>query len=217
MWIRILPALSLSVLLAQAPPPARDAKADTVLKLHLKARGGVAKLKALKSLRISGQQLLLPAERGIPWRMEQARPNRFREEITVQGMVEVHTFNGAEGWTRIPWAPDLKLKPMTAEQISVLRESHFDDPWLEALEGPVQLQYQGTSFFNRVPVYVVSLRLGPGDELVGHFDQEFGLEIMRERVHRELGTERKVRTEFQEWRMVEGVAFPFEVTTRAMG
>jgi hypothetical protein len=208
---------ALAQVLAQAPPsPAVDAKALIVLQRHLRVRGGVEALRSVNSLRLAGQQLLLPVEVGIPWRREQLRPNRFREEITVQGMVEVHTFNGNEGWVLIPWSRERTAQPMPAEQVEVLKEMDFEDPWLLALDQAAELRYVGPSAFNRVPVFGVSRRLGPQDELVGWFDQEVGLEVMRERIHREMGSEYKVRTEFQNWHTVKGIAFPFEIVHRAV-
>ena len=196
---------------------AQDPKAQAVLVRHLKARGGVEKLKALKSVRMIGWRLLLPAERGIPWKKEMARPNKFREEITVQGMVEVHTFNGTEGWVRTPWAPNKNAEPITAEQVKALQDEPFDDVWIQALDHPEALHFRGAARFNGVNVVEVQWELGPGDELVGQFDQETGLEVMRERIHREMGNEFKIRTETKEWRTVGGLAFPFDLIHRAVG
>ncbi len=193
---------------------AQDAKALAILNKHLKVRGGVERLKAMKTLRIKGWELLYPVEAGLPWKLEQSRPNKFREEATVHGMVEVHTFNGTEGWITIPWAKDFKAKPMTAEQVEALKENSFDDPWISALEHPADLHYQGSTRFNGTPVWQVQWTLGPGDELVGFFDQEVGLEIMRERVHREMGNEYKVRWESERWQTVKGIAFPYETVRR---
>lgn len=199
------------------PISAQDAQAQAVLNKHLRLRGGIERLKALKSIRMRGWQLLLPSEAGIPWRMEQARPNRFREEITVQGMVEVHTFNGSEGWVLIPWGKDRAPKAMPQEQVDYLKEGAFDDPWIAALEHPQDLHFRGASRFNGVAVWEVQWSLGAGDDLIGQFDQATGLEIMRERVHREMDNEIKIRTESQLWQTVNGIAFPYIVTRRAVG
>lgn len=215
MWLRSLLSLSLVALQAQVPA-AVDPKALVVIQRHLRVRGGVERLRSVTSLRMAGQQLLLPAEFGIPWRQEQVRPNRFREEITVQGMVEVHTFNGTEGWVLIPWARERGPQPMPPEQVEVLKEMDFEDPWLQALDQQAELRYVGPSVFNRIPVFGVSRKMGPQDEVVGWFDQEVGLEVMRERIHREMGEVYKVRTELREWRTVKGIAFPFEIVHRAV-
>jgi hypothetical protein len=195
---------------------AQDTKALAILQKHLRVRGGVEKLKAMKTLRIKGWELLYPVEAGLPWKLEQSRPNKFREEATVHGMVEVHTFNGTEGWITIPWAKENKPKAMTPEQVDALKENDFDDPWIQALEHPQDLHYQGPTRFNGTPVLQVQWTLGNGDELVGYFDQEVGLEIMRERIHREMGNEYKVRWESLRWQTVKGIAFPFETVRRAV-
>lgn len=208
-------------LLAQAPGPALsspvgDPQAHSVVQRHLRVRGGVERLRSVKSLRLIGQQLLLPVEVGIPWRREELRPNRFREEITVQGMVEIHTFNGTEGWVQIPWSRERAAQPMPPEQVEVLKEMDFEDPWLLALDLGAELRYVGPSAFNRTPVVGVARRLGAGDELVGWFEQASGLEVMRERIHREMGAEFKIRTEFQDWHTVKDIAFPFSIVHRAV-
>jgi hypothetical protein len=171
----------------------------------------------MKTLRIRGWRLLLPSEVGVPWAFEQARPHSFREELTLQGMVEVHTYNGTEGWTRTPWARERQAKAMSPEELAALKELDFDDPWIGALDHPEGLSFQGTKYFNSVPCFVVRWTLDGSNDVEGYFDQEVGLEVMRDHVHHEMGMETKNRSEFQEWRTVKGIAFPYEVTHRLMG
>ncbi|MFX4435520.1 hypothetical protein ABTA38_19455, partial [Acinetobacter baumannii] len=69
------------------------------------ARGGLAKLRAIKSLRLTGRAVYSEGGFQQEFAVGQliARPGKVRSETTLQGLTQVEAFDGAEGWQLNPF------------------------------------------------------------------------------------------------------------------
>ena len=88
--------------------PAGSASAltmDEILARYVEARGGAAKIEAIKSLRATGKVVFGGGESAIEaaWGRLQKRPGMIRSEITLQGLTAVEAFDGQEGWSLSPF------------------------------------------------------------------------------------------------------------------
>ena len=86
--------------------------ADELVSKNIEAKGGLDKIKAVKTLRITGraEQSDNPPVGVI---IEHERPDEIRQDIIVAGMTMVQAYDGKEGWmiqpfggkkTRSSWA-----------------------------------------------------------------------------------------------------------------
>src|SRR5262249_30229535 len=72
---------------------------DEVYGKYIEARGGAAKLGALKSVRFTGKGMFGPDGRfQAEWALLLQRPGMVREEVTLQGLSAVDAWDGKEGW-----------------------------------------------------------------------------------------------------------------------
>src|SRR6266508_5688372 len=78
---------------------------DEILESYVEARGGAAKIVAIKSLRATGKVVFGGGEFAIEeaWARLQKRPGMIRSEITLQGLTAVEAFDGQEGWSLSPF------------------------------------------------------------------------------------------------------------------
>jgi hypothetical protein len=194
---------------------AQDPTAEAILSKHLAARGGVARLKAVDSIRITGVQVLTPSPIEIPMVIEQRRPNLQRVEMNVKGMVEVQTFDGTEGWIRTPWAANKSARPMEPEEIKALTEHDFDTPYLNWKEKGWKAEYLGTVAVEGRTLQKVQVTVSNTESIIGIFDGQTFQEVQRENVYRELGNQVKLMSLFSDYRLVQGMSFPFNTLIRA--
>src|SRR5213593_2758517 len=84
---------------------ARALTVDEVLARNTEARGGLAKLRAIKSVRATGKALLGGEEYSIEaqWAQVQKRPGMVRNETTLQGLSDVEAWDGADAWAVQPF------------------------------------------------------------------------------------------------------------------
>jgi outer membrane lipoprotein-sorting protein len=87
--------LSLTIaaaILAAAPAAAQTA--DEIIAKNLAAKGGLERLRAVKTIRMTGRMTVGPGIEA-PIVLEIKRPNSMRMDITVQGMVGSQAYDGA--------------------------------------------------------------------------------------------------------------------------
>lgn len=90
-------ALALGLLPAA---PARTQTVDQIIARYLEARGGLARIRAVQTLRFTGSMTLDDVR--APLVLELKRPNRMRTEFEVQGRKAVRAFDGKQGWAILP-------------------------------------------------------------------------------------------------------------------
>ena len=103
-------AMFVPAVMAQAPAALT---VDQVVAKHLEARGGVAKIKAVKSLKATGKMSMGPME--APFSLSLKRPMMARMEFTIQGMTGIQGFDGSNGWALMPFGGKKDPEPMTAD------------------------------------------------------------------------------------------------------
>jgi hypothetical protein len=93
----------LSILLAVAfcTALASAQTAEELVAKNLAAKGGIDKIKAIKSLRITGNFRQGPFSAGFTQAAK--APNLLRVTITIQGMGLVQAYDGASGWQINPF------------------------------------------------------------------------------------------------------------------
>jgi hypothetical protein len=73
---------------------------DDVVRRYLEARGGLAKLRAVQSLRLTGT-MELPGV-SAPYVLELKRPGKMRTEFTVEGRKGIRAWDGRTAWEQLP-------------------------------------------------------------------------------------------------------------------
>ena len=99
--------------LALGATSARAQTVDDVVRRYLEARGGLAKLRAVQSLRLTGT-MEVPGTPPIPFSIELKRPAKMRTEFTVEGQKGVRAYDGRVAWSRLP-LPGATAQPMGPE------------------------------------------------------------------------------------------------------
>src|SRR5437667_3089150 len=76
--------------------------ADELIAKNIQAKGGMDKIKAIKTVRMTGKLDGAGGFTGLVGQ-ENMRPNVVRETFTVQGMTQVQAYDGSLGWRIRPF------------------------------------------------------------------------------------------------------------------
>ena len=76
--------------------------ADELIAKNMAARGGLEKLKAVKTMRLTGKMKV--GDDTMPSLLELKRPNMSRWQFTFDGQTAVQAFDGKAGWMWMPFA-----------------------------------------------------------------------------------------------------------------
>jgi len=192
--------------------------ADDVVNAYLKARGGLDKVKTVKSERVTANVTLQPGTEAVLV-YERKRPLKVHMEITLNGASFVRVYDGkSAGWVYNPFTPNAAVVPMTPEEIrGVAEESDLDGPFVEYKAKGNQLEYLGTEELNGKPARKLKLTTKSGEISYCFFDPASGL-ILRIQSTRKI-KEQDVpwQTDFRDFRDVDGLKYPFVVESGAVG
>src|SRR6266545_5543157 len=91
----------LALILSLAETSAQALTLNEVITRHINARGGAARLKAIRSLRLTGTVTFGRRDRKIEagWGTAYKRPGLIRTEVTLQGVTAINAFDGKQGWS----------------------------------------------------------------------------------------------------------------------
>lgn len=122
------------VLLLQAPAQTVEMAGlptvDELVALNIESRGGLERLKSVKSLRLTGVMTAAPGKEA-PVTLELKRPNKVRLEFRFQGMTGIQAFDGERAWAKLPFRGGDEAEALgAAETDAVRQQADFDGPLL---------------------------------------------------------------------------------------
>jgi len=213
--MRKLAFLFLSVLLAL---PVAAQSADDILAKYLAARGGLDKIKAVQSERVTGTISFGPGEEG-PFVVERARTLKMHMEFNLNGQVIIRTYDGrSKGWTYNPFVPNPTVQPMTeADLRSIFEEADFDGPFVDYKSKGNQIELAGKEDVEGKPAFKLKLTNRNGDISYFFFDAATHL-LLKWQGNRKLGDKEVPWVSFfRDFREVNGLKYPFLIESEELG
>ena len=207
MSIRALPVCL--ILLAAAPLAAQSP--SEILDRHLKAMGGIEKVRSVHSIRMKGA---IQAALGLtlPVLMEAARPDKVRMEIHSDERDFLRVFDGTKGWVSDP-EKNGDLRPFTAEETKAAQAASFDGELFEPEARGARVELEGRELFNQRDTYRLKVTEKDGAWSRHWVDAELFLEFQ---VEHEMDTSEGKRTEttrYSDFRIVDGLPLAFHIVT----
>jgi len=210
----------LAVLALSAAASASAFTADELIAKNLAARGGLDRIRAIQSLRTSGQVRLggggfsldLASTRLVK------RPAMWRQEVSWQGLTAVTAYDGAVGWQVQPFQGRLDPEKMAADDLKPLRLSaDLDGPLVDYRAKGYTVEYEGTEDVDGTDAHKLKVGLGGGDVRYVYLDPDHFLEIRVLDQLRVRGAEGEQETDLGDYEQVNGVWMPFSIESGAKG
>lgn len=212
----------LALLLAAAPALVAQAPAltaDQVIARHLEAEGGVARMKAVKSRRMSGHLVGAPME--ILLVAENRRPASFRVDVMLQGQTQSTGFDGKAGWRVNPFAGyggSKAAEPMTADEVKDAEvQADMDGPLVDYAAKGHKVEYLGTESVEGAPAHKLRVTLKNGNTTTMYFDADSFLKVKETSKRVMRGQEVEIESVFGDYKEVGGLLFPHSVEQGAVG
>ena len=184
--------------------------ADEILAKVLAARGGVDKLRAITSERVSGQ--ISFGDVTGPFVVELKRPLKMHMQLTIQNQTMVRVYDGKQGWANNPFAGKMEPEAMSEEELkNITEESDFDGPLVDYKSKGNQIELVGKDKFEDKEVWRLKLTTKNGDVRIYLFDANSFLLLKWEGNRRFQDQEIPVESHFSDYREVGGVKFAFAI------
>ena len=190
---------------------------DVVVARHLDARGGVERLAAVQSLRLTGRAVAGPAHQARV-RREIQRPGRIRTEFTLQGVTAVRACNEGACWQVAPLQGLIDPEPMPPEATrEALGQADIDGPLVGWKGKGHRVTLVGRESFDGREVFRLETTLADGTVRHDLIDSESHLLLRTEAKRLVRGRLRDTAVTFGDYREVGGVQFAHSIEVTAEG
>jgi hypothetical protein len=186
--------------------------ADELIAKNIQAKGGMEKIKAIQSIRMTGK---FDGGGGFTASVGQvnARPNLLRETFTLQGMTAVQAYDGATAWQIQPF--DGKKDPVLMGEDDLrdlLLDADLDGPLVDYKVKGSTVEYLGHDVVDGDDALRLKITLKNGDIIYDYLDPDTYMEIRKEIQQFIRGSVRDRVVGLGSYKPVAGVMFPFSIS-----
>jgi outer membrane lipoprotein-sorting protein len=184
---------------------------DEIIAKVIAARGGLDKMRAIHSERVSGK--ISFSDVSGPFVVELKRPLKMHMQLTIQNQTMVRVYDGqSQGWANNPFAGKMNPDAMTEDELkNITEESDFDGPLVDYKSKGNQVELVGKDKVNDKDVWRVKLTTKNRDVRFYLFDANSFQLLKWEGQRKYEGKELPVESYFSDYREVGGLKFAFAI------
>lgn len=190
--------------------------ADEVIAKNIQAHGGLEKVKAVKSVRITGK--FNQGSFRAAFRQENKRPDKVREENIIQGLTAVQSYDGKTGWQISPFGGRKDPELLSQDDLRTLVEdADIDGPLVDYKEKGHKAELVGHDSVEGTDCYKIKLTMKNGDVRYYYLDTDSYLELKLESQTMIRGAIQETEAYFGDYEQVNGLYYPFAFETLPKG
>ena len=191
--------------------------ADDIIAKYLKTAGGMDKIQAVQTLRRAGT---FNGGGGFEAAVlqENKRPNKVREEFSLQGMTGVNAYDGKTGWKIEPWQGKKDAEALSEDEMKqIVEDADFDEPLVHYQQKGNKVEFVGMEQVEGTDAYKLKVTLTSGDVRYYYMDTDYYVPIKIEMKRMIRGAEQEFETSLGDYKEVAGWYLPYSVETRRKG
>ena len=190
---------------------------DEIVKKAIDARGGIEKIKAVQSERITGTFNAQGVEGALV--LELKRPHKLYSEITVEGQKVLRVFDGKSGgWTLNPFLENKDVVEMSADELKGMPdESDTDGPLVDYKTKGSKVELVGKEDAEGKTVYRLKITSKSGEVRSYLIDSGTFLTTKWEGIRRVQDQDLPWDCALSDYRDVQGLKFPFKIDQGSPG
>lgn len=187
--------------------------ADELVKKNVEAKGGMDKIKAIKTVRMSGK-VVFPGGFVAMAGQENMRPNLIRETFSLQGMTAVQAYDGTTGWQIQPFGGKKDPQFMGEDDVrDLVIDSDIDGPLVDYQAKGNKVEYMGHDVVDGDDALRLKVTLKNGDIVYYFLDPDTYLEIRKETQEFIRGSVKENASEMGAYKPVAGVMYPYSISS----
>jgi hypothetical protein len=183
--------------------------AEELVAKNLQARGGVDKIKAINTLKMTGKAYV-----GMDAQVSQEnkRADMIRQNFTVQGMTQIQAYDGKAGWQISPFGGRKDPELMGEDDYrDLMEEADIDGPLVDYQAKGNKIEYLGLDKVDGDDAYELKVTLKNGDIVYYYLDPDTYLEIKKRKQQFIRGSVRETEQDLGSYKQVAGVYYPFSI------
>ncbi|MBV8909268.1 MAG: hypothetical protein JOZ89_00760 [Gammaproteobacteria bacterium] len=208
--MRPLAAAILIICVCAAPAAFAYSAAELAAK-NAEAKGGLEKLRAIKSLRLEGKVLVNHDTLELTSVVLVKPPGSIRYEAAIQGLTQVQAYDGKQAWQINPFQGRKDPERLSADDAKGMGEdaADFAGPLVDYEARGYKLDYLGTEDLDGAPTLKLRVSRPNGDITFVYLDPDQFLDVRTVNRRIEHGVPRETITDYSDYEKVGGVYLPF--------
>jgi outer membrane lipoprotein-sorting protein len=199
-----------ALLMVLAAPVALGFTAEELVAKNIEAKGGIDKLHAIQSVRLSGKLFISGGMLQLDYVALIKRPQLVRYEAKLQGLTQVQAFDGSQAWQINPFQGRKDPEKLSADDAKGMGEDAADvvGPLVDYKEKGYQLESLGTEDIDGTEAYKLRITRPNGDLIYVYLDPDYFLEIRTLTRRIEHGVPNETITDYGDYEKLNGVYLP---------
>ncbi len=189
---------------------------DEIIAKNLAAKGGVAKLRSINTIRITAN-----FEAGgmqAEFVQIEKRPHKLRRDVSIQGLTLTQAYDGQNGWQIMPFTGSKDPAPMAGDDLkNIEEEADIDGPLMDYKQKGHKVELVGKEKVDGTDAYNLKITLKNGNVRNLYLDSNTFLEIKATGQSTMHGSEVTVEGKLGDYKKVDGVMFPFSIEQHQQG
>ncbi|MBK5283908.1 MAG: hypothetical protein JJE25_00765 [Bacteroidia bacterium] len=190
--------------------------ADEVIAKNIQATGGKEKLASFQSMKMTSfldmQGMKLPIITTV------VNNKSVRAEVTFQGMTQISVLDGESGWYISPFQGKTEPEKMNQEMIKENKEqSDLAGPLFNYKEKGNKVELVGKEEMEGTDVFKLKITKPSGDVAYQFIDASSYIVLKETKKQKFQDKETESETLFSNYKLVDGINFPFTVEIREAG
>ncbi len=189
--------------------------ADELIAKNIQARGGADKIAAIKDLKVEGK-LRIGGTFELTFVQYEKAPNLTRFHATVQGLTQIQAWDGHSAWRVSPFQGRKDPERLSEDDSKSIADSaYLAGPLVDYKKQGSRVDYLGTEDVDGTNAHKLKVSLATGDTEYVYLDPDHFLEIRVVGQRRVRGTETEDITDYGDYEQVNGVFFPFSISSHS--
>lgn len=200
-----------AILIICAVPAAFGYTADELAAKNAEAKGGLEKLRAIKSLRLEGRLLTNNDTLELTNVILVKPPGSIRYEAGLQGLTQVQAYDGRQAWQINPFQGRKDPEKLSADDAKGMGEdaADFAGPLVDYQAKGYKLDYLGTEDLDGSPALKLRVTRPNGDVTFVYLDPDQFLDVRTVDRRIEHGVPHETITDYSDYEKVGGIYLPF--------
>jgi hypothetical protein len=210
--------IALSALLLGFAAQADAYTAEELAAKNIDARGGATALAAVQNVRLSGQLIVNGGQITLGVVETRRQPDSIRSEATLQGLTQVESYDGKDGWKIDPFQGRKDPERTSPDDLKgLIEDAQIGGPLEDYKSRGATLEYAGTEDIDGTAAHKLKLTQKNGDVQYVYLDPDYFLEIRVESQRSVRGAKQTVITDLGEYEKISGVFWATAITRGRKG
>ena len=190
--------------------------AEEVVAKNIQARGGIEKIRGVKTLRMTGTMLV--GEDRLPTTIEWKRPSSTRWEFEADDQTAIQVFDGKNGWTLMPFEGNTDPEPMSSAELEdIALQADLDGPLVDAEAKGNKIELLGKDDAEGRAAWKLKVTRKNGETRFVYIDAETFLQTLTITNRTVDGRNIEIKSVIDDYRTVDGVQLPHSFDASAEG